>query len=917
MFKPGMPRLHNHVQMTNSIPTTTGFSRRRRLVATTGLVAASVLCWICSLPVSPARADVADERWQADTTAWHWGRDRQIDLIDTKIDVRLDPAFVQVRGSVTLTFVPILPRLERLRLDSERLIIDSVQDAHGARLHFDMQEHGLEVAFPQSLNPPETTWIRLHYHGEPTMGLYFIPSVKEDPEKMPMIWSQGEEEDNRFWFPGYDYPDDKATAAISVTTPTPNVVISNGAMVRLDEHPDGTRTFNWVEKVPISTYLIALAAGAFDSLVEKTFDGLPVTYYCRKGEGEKLKRSTGETPGMIEFFAEKTGVPFPFEKYAQVFVSDFTYGGMENASMTIEAERTLYSSESPDFYRDGANGLIAHELAHQWFGDLLTCRDWAHNWLNEGFATYFGDLWEEHRWGHDRFLISVNGTQESALEASGRYRRSAVHHQYAGPGDLFDGYAYSRAGAILHMIRGMLGDSLWWAAINRYVSDNAARTVETEDFKRALETVSGREFDGFFNQWIYHGGHPELKVQTSYDGETHLLRIDVKQTQKVDAVTPVYELPVTVECVTAQGRERHCAGIDRLENTLFIPLRSAPIYVLIDPDGWLLAQIDYDPATPVLVAQGKDADNPLARLRAVRALGNHEKTVASMGVLTATLRRDTQPAIRRATADALAKIGGDEALDSLLTGLGDPDLRTRNAVIYAVGKFENNTKAFARLEAIARSNAPAPLRGSAVEAASMVDPERAVKLARWAIAQPSEKHTIAIDAFSAMERSKDPELIDLGLQYARPGHPTTVRGAAVGLVGSLAEFQKDKRKLDRPRIALEKYLGDRNMNFRRPVMRSLAALGLPASIPALERVLHQSPQWSEQKTAREAIAAIREKKPDEKPNETARKLEETNADRKRLGERIDVMEKRLDAFMASPKTSDTSKVKSPSKEPEK
>jgi aminopeptidase N len=260
------------------------------------------------------------------------------------------------------------------------------------------------------------------------MGLYFILSVREDPEKMPMIWSQGEEEENRYWFPGYDYPDDKATAAISVTTPRPHVVISNGAMVRLDENPNGTRTFNWVEKVPISNYLIAVAAGAFDSLTEKTFDGLPITYYCRKGEREKLKRSAGETPGMIEFFADRIGVPFPFEKYAQVFVSDFIYGGMENASMTIEAERILHSARTHDFYQEGSSGLIAHELAHQWFGDLLTCRDWAHAWLNEGFATYFGELWGEHRWGHDRFLLSMTGTLEGALRAARRYRRSTVHH---------------------------------------------------------------------------------------------------------------------------------------------------------------------------------------------------------------------------------------------------------------------------------------------------------------------------------------------------------------------------------------------------------------------------------------------------------------------------------------------------------
>lgn len=872
------------------------------------LLTCLLLVWICWAQSASARADVADSRWQPDSAAWHWGRDRQIDVIDTRIDVRLDPTVVKVAGSVTLTFAPILPRLEKLRLDSERLSIDSVQDAKGTNLQFAALEHGLEVSLAKSASPPETTWIRIYYHGEPEMGLYFIPSVKEDPEKMPMIWSQGEEEDNRYWFPGYDYPDDKATAAISVTTPRPNVVISNGAMVRLDEHADGSRTFNWVENIPISNYLIAVAVGAFDSLVEQTADGLPVTYYCRKGEGEKLKRSAGETPGMIEFFARKIGVRYPFEKYAQVFVSDFTYGGMENASMTIEAERTLHGAEAHDFYRDRSNGLIAHELAHQWFGDLLTCRDWAHNWLNEGFATYFGDLWEEHRWGRDRFLLSVNGTQGGGLGASRAYRRSTVHHQYVDPGRLFDGYAYSRGGAVLHMIRGLLGDSLWWVAIHRYVTDNYARPVETEDFKRALEEVSGRDFDGFFNQWIYHGGHPELNVQTSFDADTRLLRIDIKQTQKIDAVTPVFDVPLDIECVTAPGRERYKLRIDKVDNTLFITLSNPPNYILIDPEGWLLADIDYDPPASALIAQARDPQRVLARLRAIEGLGGSEKSASSMGALTAILRRDPQPAVRRAAADALAKLGGDDALDSLFLGLDDPDLATRNSVIYAIGKFEKNQRAFVRLEAIARSNSPAPLRGSAVDAASMVDPDKAEALARWAIEQPSEKHTIATDAFSALERSKDPGLLDLAQRYATPGHPTTVRIAAVGLIRSLAEFEKDQKKLDRHRIALERYLNDRNKNFRQPVMGALGALGVEAAVPALERVNRQSPHFSEQRSARDAIAAIREKKPDESANETARKLEEAKEERKRMEDRIDVIERRFDALMGPAKTADTART---------
>lgn len=911
MFKPGIPHLRHSVQMTNP-------SQRPlvppclRSAMTVALVAGFILGWICTLQASSARADVADDRWQPDSSAWHWGRDHQIDLIDTRLDLRLDPAVVRVEGSVTLTFTPVVPKLQRLHLDAERLTITVVKDATGHDLTFTGGDNGLDVEFNPPLSPPETTWIRIEYRGEPAMGLYFIPSVKEDPEKAPIIWSQGEEEDNRYWFPGYDYPDDKGTAQINITTPQPYVVVSNGALARQDDNPDGTRTFHWVEKIPISTYLIALAVGEFDSLVQKTIDGLPVTYYCRKGEGEKLQRSLGETPGMIEFFAEKIGVPFPFEKYAQAIVPDFVYGGMENASLTIENERVLYGPEAADFYRDGANGLVAHELAHQWFGDLLTCRDWAHAWLNEGFATYFGDLWEEHRWGHDRFLLSMTGTLQGALGATRRYRRSTVHHQYDSPSDLFDGYAYSRGGAVLHMIHGILGDSLWWAGIHRYVTDNATRTVETEDLKRAFETVSGRDFDGFFNQWIYHGGHPELKIETSYGTDTKMLRIDVHQTQKVDAVTPVFDFPLDIEWVTAQGRERRRVQIYEADNTFYFMTETAPVYILFDPDEWLLSRFEYKPPVSALVAQARDPDRVIARLRAVTALGEREKSPQIVGVLTTALRRDIQPAIRRAAADALAQLGGDDARDSLLTAWDDPDARTRNSVIYALAKFEGDKKVFDRLEALAKSNAIAPLRGSAVDAASMVDPDRAVPLARWALEQHTEKHTVEIDALSALERSKDPALTGLALRYIRPGNPTPIRAAAVRLIASVAEFEKDNRTLDKTRLALEVYLGDRNMNFRRPVMGALGKLHQDKSIPALERVERQSLQPSERQAARDAIGAIRNKKPEDQPNTMAKKFDEATEDRKRLQERIETLEKRVDTFMAHPNATDSSKTeKSP------
>ncbi len=847
--------------------------------------------------VTPAAADVADSDWQADTTAWHWGRDRQVDMINTAIDVRLDPSVVHVDGSVTLTFAAIGPAVHYLKLDAERLTIDTVSDALGHRLDFSIDDHGFTVNFPAPLRPNDTTSIRVAYHGTPELGLYFIPSVPQDPDKVPMIWSQGQPEENRYWFPGYDYPNDRATSSVTVRTPRPNTVISNGRMTKLDENNDGTRTFHWACDVPNPNYLIAVAVGQFDSLVQSTASGLRVAYYCHKGWGDRLGVSMSETPAMIEYFERMIGVPFPYAQYAQVMVSDFVAGGMENAGMTINTESTLHSTRTHGFYGDNTDGLLGHELAHQWFGDLVTYNDWAHVWLGEGFATYFEDLWVEGRWGHDRFQLGMDGSRTSGINAARRTRRSTVHHQYADPDDMYDGYAYSRAAMVLHMIRGLVGDSLWWATIHRYTIDNYAKCAVTDDFKRALETTTGRDFDWFFNQWIDHGGHPELSVESSYDPDGQMLTLDIEQTQKIDAVTPLFQFPLDVECVSGGTRSRRTFNVTDQKSTFYMPVITKPDYVLIDPDGWLLADITNKPSVASLVAQSHDTVRVLARLRAARALAKRGSSDDVLGALSQMLRHDLQPRIRAEAADALGEIGGTVARDSLFAGLRDPDADTRNRVIYALGGFENDDQAFARLAQIANSDELEPLRGSAIDAASMIDPDRAAPLAKAAIKRHSEKYTIETDAFTALRRTRDAMLIPVALPYTRPGNPSAVRTAALGLVASLAKYEKNEKVRDGYSLEIERYLGDRNGHLRRPAMRAIGALGREKAIAALDRVERQSPDRSEQEAARDASKAIREHKPEETPNQVSRQLDDERDARKKLEDRLDELERRLDSYM--------------------
>ena len=577
-------------------------------------------------------------------------------------------------------------------------------------------------------------------------------------------------------------------------------------------------------------------------------------------------------------------------------VTDFIHGGMENAGMTINTETTLHPKVSHEFYGDRTNGLVGHELAHQWFGDLVTLDDWSEAWLNEGFASYFEDLWVEGRWGKDRFLLSMVNTRRGGVGAA-RTRRSTVHHRYVHSDDLFGSYAYSRGASVLHMIRGLLGDSLWWASINRYVTDNYAKNVGTDNLRRAIEETTGREMDWFFDQWIQHGGHPELKVSTDYNPDQQLLTVEIEQTQTVDEVTPLFRFPLEIEWISGGRRGRATYEISEERATYYLALETKPDYVLIDPDGWLLAEIEEKQSTSSLLAQAQDSERVLARRDAISQLGEKPVSDEILATLTRALRADPQSGIRSAAADALGELGGDAARDSLLIGLSDDDPNVQNRVIYALGTFEGDKTAYAAVERIVKSSELDPLRGSAIDAASMIDVETARPLAESQIGRRSEKYTIEQDAFAALRRTNDQNLIPTALQYARPGNPTAVRASAAGLIAAIAKYEQDEKIRRRYSLELERYLDDRNMNLRKPVMRAIGALGRPEAVDGLERVLRQSAQISEWETAQAAIKQIREKKPEDSPNVAARQLEEEKDARKKLEERVKELEERLDAAL--------------------
>ncbi len=373
------------------------------------------------------------------------------------------------------------------------------------------------------------------------------------PEKPLSFWTQGEAEETHHWLPCYDYPNDRATTEMIITVEKPLFVLSNGALVETKDNADNTTTYHWKMDVPHVSYLISLAASDFAVYHDRAGD-LPVDYYVAKHVDEATaRRFMGKTPQMIRFFGEKTGQPYPYAKYAQVCLPEFARRHGEHLRHDHDRRRALHD-EIAGLEHD-EDGLVAHELAHQWFGDLLTCKDWSHLWLNEGFASYFDPLFAEHDRGDDEFRLEMKGSLDSlpgraTRVTAGRSSRPDTKTS----DDMFDGVTYSKGACVLHTLRGLLGDEAWWKGIRAYVAAHKFQVVETDDFRKAMEAASGKDLKWFFDQWVYKAGHPELKVRWHYEDADKTVRVRIQQTQKVDDQTPLFRLPTTLEITEDAGK---------------------------------------------------------------------------------------------------------------------------------------------------------------------------------------------------------------------------------------------------------------------------------------------------------------------------------------------------------------------------
>ena len=831
---------------------------------------------------------------------------REIDVLHLALDVTPDFRRRTVAGRATLRFKPIAKPFSELRLDGVDLTVTNVS-ASVKILGWQLMDDKVIVTFDPPIAPDREVTVTLDYHAEPREGLYFrTPELGYLPGD-EHLWTQGEETEARYWYPCFDSPNEKFTSEITCRVPEGMVVLSNGRKVS-EEKADGLVAVRWLQDKPHANYLVSLLAGHFMK-VEGRYRDIPLDFWTVPSDAREAADSFAGTPDIMEFLETEIGVPYPWAKYDQVCVQDFVAGGMENTSITTLTSGTLFTHATENIR--SSEGLVAHELAHQWFGDLVTCKDWSHIWLNEGFATYYETLYEGHAHGRDQLRYSL---YQSARSITGRTddARPIVYRQYAQPGQLFDFHAYSKGAWVLHMLRSQLGTDLYRRCIRTYLERNQFGNVVTEDLNRVIEELSGRSFDQFFDQWVYHARQPELDVDYAWDEPKKLARLTIRQTQAVNDTVALFNFPVTVRFKSGGTAVDHLITVKERSQDFYFPLAQAPEIVRLDPELTVLAKVNFRPPRNLIEAQLADQDDVVGRLLALESMqsrGDHE----AVDKLKRVLNTDGFYGVRIEAARALRAIHTDEALAVLIAATGQPDARVRQQVVSDIGAFYGESACAALLDRVKTEKNPDILAEALRSLGAYDRPEVRELLVRY-LHSDSYRQSLASAAIAAMRSQDVPVYVAALLETLPKREREFPSHSFVSGLDALAFLAREQTNKD----AVREFLVRQTLHPRKSVkLAAIAALGRledARALPVLETFTKADVTSPERSAAERAMEAIQSRtKASTAVGQLRREVLDLQKENRDLRKDVRTLEKKFDALAPQPAKA---QAKSPVRKPE-
>ncbi|MDP4247340.1 MAG: M1 family metallopeptidase [Bacteroidota bacterium] len=738
-------------------------NHKRLGLALIGLLPAAMLI---AQPSNDAENDAWKKVYRASAT-------RVNDLVNTRLDVKFDYAKSWMYGKEWVTLTPHFYPTDSLALDAKGMDLHQVAIVRGSTrtpLKYDYDGMILKIHLDRLYRRGERYTLFIDYTSKPNdlkvqgsaaitdaKGLYFINPLGQEKDKPTEIWTQGETEANSAWFPTIDKPNQKTTEEITMTVPAKYVTLSNGTLLSQKTNGDGTRTDHWKMDLPHAPYLFFMGVGDF-TIVTDHYKGKEVSYYVEKEYGPVARRIFGLTPEMIAFYSRITGVDFPWPKYAQIVGRDYVSGAMENTTSTLHAENAQQDArELTD--GNGWEDVIAHELFHQWFGDLVTCESWSNITLNESFADYSETLWNEYKYGKDAGdAINFAGIQ-SYLGQPNNASKDLVRFYYADKEDVFDGVSYPKGGRILNMLRNYVGDSAFFQSLHLYLTTNKFKSAEAQQLRLAFEEVTGQDLNWYWNQWYYGSGHPKLSIDYAYDDAARQVKVIVNQTQETGKI---FRLPIAIDVYNGASKERHKVWIQDKTDTFTFGYANRPDLVNVDGDKVLLCEKKDNKTLDNFIHQYKYGGLYLDRREAIDFCGKNQDDPKAVELLTAALG-DRFFKLRNYALNRLdlKKDAVKSAVESRLADLAahDPSRVVKAKAIELLGRYYNKPE-YKTLFVQACADSSYTVAGNALDALTKTDSAAALGMARRMVDQPA-KGKLVTSISTVLSKYGDESSIDM------------------------------------------------------------------------------------------------------------------------------------------------------------
>jgi len=741
-----------------------------------------------------------------------------------------------------------------------------------------------------------------HSVARPPAGIYFTKPDEEYPDRFKTVWTQGQDEDSKYYFPCFDQPNFKQTTEVKLHLPKGMFGLSNGKLIKKRESAKES-FYHYKLEIPYSTYLLSIVAGDF-SEHKSRLGGVDIKWYVQKGRDREGLNAFKDTGRIIRFFSDYTGYPYPYKHYTQIAVPEFVFGGMENFTVTTQTDLTLHDDRAR--LDMDSNGLVAHEAAHMWFGDIVTARTWSHAWLHESFATYFDALYTRESKGEDEFRYQLLEDAETYFSEDVRYRRPIVTHVYKEPIDLFDAHLYPGGAVRLHYLKTIVGESLFRKALTRFLKRHEYGLVETVDLVRCLEEVSGRNFDEWMDQWIFRGGYPILEVGYQWGSVSNMAEVTVKQTQKAEKKDEemLFKLPLKIEFYTSRGSEKFPLEIKNKEEKFCFHLKSKPLYFRLDPDYECPAKkVKLEISRSLLHEQLKRDKDPIGRIEAAQSLASKG---ADIKVLSQSLKKETHWGVAHRIAKSLGKIGGESARDALLKAINTPDAKIRRGIVQALGEFMRDEKVARALKKIAEGDPSYRVEAEALSSLGRIKAKNCRSFLEKFLDRPSHNDIGRSAIFRALAHLEEEGAWATLLQGADYGAPRNSRFSAVQGLAKLAgrfEHLKPEAINALKRFARETR-GTPSATFRGKLaaIHALGELEEISAIPTLRRVAEGETDGRLKRRAEETIVRLFETAKKPKEMKLIRSdLDDLMTENKSLRDRVDNMEKHKDAKQKSKK----------------